>query len=63
MTSGGQRRAQRYRLRVDRENVALLACRLLVSAFDQAMQTGRSLNRDDIEAAYVAARAALDVSC
>ena len=51
------------RLRVDREDVALLACRLLISAFDQAMQTGRNLEPHDIEATYVAARAALDLDC
>ena len=60
MTSQPSAARPKHRLRGDGEDVALLACRLLVSAFDQAKQTGRSLNRDDIEAAYVAARAALD---
>jgi hypothetical protein len=45
-----------------REDAALLACRLLVAAYERARSRGRGVDWDDIEAAYVAARAALDLA-
>jgi len=48
---------------MDRVDVALLTCRLLVAAFELTNQRARRFNRDDTEAAYVAARTALDLAC
>jgi hypothetical protein len=48
---------------MNREDTALLACRLLVAAYEQARLRGRGVDWDDIKAAYVAARAALDLGC
>ena len=41
--------------------VALLACRLLVTAYEHAKQRGDHLDADDVDAAYVAARSALSL--
>jgi hypothetical protein len=41
---------------------ALLACRLLVEIYRRAQIRGGRINCDDIEAAYAAARAALDLA-
>ena len=65
MAGSGQRDG-RHRLRkpvMNREDTALLACRLLVAAYERAGLRGRGVDWDDIEAAYVAARAALDLGC
>jgi hypothetical protein len=48
---------------MDREDAASLACRLSVAAYERARLRGRGVDWDDIEAAYVAARAALDLGC
>jgi hypothetical protein len=55
MASGKQRR----RPVMDREDAALLACRLCVAAYERAMLRGDGVDWDDIKAAYVAALAAL----
>ena len=41
---------------------ALLACRLLVEVYKRAQKGGGRINWGDIEAAYAAARAALDLA-
>jgi hypothetical protein len=41
---------------------ALLACRLLVEVYKRAQKSGGRINWGDIEAAYAAARAALDLA-
>jgi len=41
---------------------ALLAGRLLVEVYKRAQKGGGRINRGDIEAAYAAARAALDLA-
>ena len=41
---------------------ALLACRLLVEVYRCAQKRGARINCSDIEAAYAAARAALDLA-
>jgi hypothetical protein len=41
---------------------ALLACRLLVEVYRRAQKRGGRINRGEIEAAYAAARAALDLA-
>jgi hypothetical protein len=65
MARSGQRDGKhRFRKPVmDREDVALLACRLLVAAYERARLHGRRIDWDDMEAAYAAARAALDLGC
>jgi hypothetical protein len=55
MTGGEQRRKPP----IDPEDAALLACRLCVAAYERAKLRGGGIDWDDIEAAYVAARAAL----
>ena len=44
---------------IDPEDAALLACRLCITAYERARLRGGSVDWDDIEAAYAAARAAL----
>ena len=64
--AGRRQRDRKRRLRkpgMDREDVALLACRLLVAAFEPTNQRARRFNRDGTEAAYVAAQTALDLAC
>jgi hypothetical protein len=41
---------------------ALFACRLLVEVYRRAQKRGGRINCGDIEAAYAAARAALDLA-
>ena len=41
---------------------ALLACRLLVEVSKRAQKSGGRINGGDLEAAYAAARAALDLA-
>jgi hypothetical protein len=47
---------------VSAAEAALLACRLLVEVYKRAQKRGGRINRGDIEAAYAAARAAINLA-